>query len=267
MNDEYLGNLLIPEPPLQCTPSLAVKLGGSDPAIILQQIHYWLLRSNQIKDGHKWVYNSVRQWHEQFPWMSEKTISRHLRTLEKDGYLITGNYNRAGFDKTKWYRINYPALAQTGKPLGQNVPTIGTDFPNGLGQNVPTQEDNLSEPIPIDYQENNNRLFHEITSSSSPHSPNGETKDDEDEKQRNLILSRMLKVARLNDDFLGVITRPTPKQLKTLQSRIRTQSIKLLNDVKDSFEMQMRSGKVLNPINYLITMLDDAIKTEKEWKK
>lgn len=154
MNDGFMNNLLIPEPPLQCTPSLAVELGGSDPAIILQQIHYWLLRSNQVKDGHRWVYNSVRQWHEQFPWMSEKTISRHLKNLEKRGLLITGNYNRAGFDKTKWYRINYPALSQMGKPLGQNVPTIGTNVPNGLGQNVPTQEDNLSEPIPIDYTEN-----------------------------------------------------------------------------------------------------------------
>ena len=50
-------SLLISEPPLQVLPSLAVKIGLNE-AIILQQVHYWLLKSNNIRDGYKWVYNS-----------------------------------------------------------------------------------------------------------------------------------------------------------------------------------------------------------------
>ena len=36
-------SLLISEPPLQVLPSLAVKIGLNE-AIVLQQIHYWLLK-------------------------------------------------------------------------------------------------------------------------------------------------------------------------------------------------------------------------------
>ena len=73
-------SLLIQEPPLQVLPSLAVKLGVND-AIILQQIHYWLLRSNFEFDQKKWVYNSLKDWQKQFPFFSEDTIFRALKRL------------------------------------------------------------------------------------------------------------------------------------------------------------------------------------------
>ena len=71
----YSSSLLISEPPLVVIPSLAVALKSSDKAIILQQIHYWLLRSSNFIDGHKWVYNSVHDWNKQFPWLTEKTLT------------------------------------------------------------------------------------------------------------------------------------------------------------------------------------------------
>ena len=74
------------EAPLQCQPSLAVVLGTADRAIMLQQIHYWLNHSTNIRDGHKWVYNSVHDWQKQFPWMREKTVARNLSFLEKKKY-------------------------------------------------------------------------------------------------------------------------------------------------------------------------------------
>lgn len=140
-----MGNLLINEPPLQVLPSLAVKLESSDKALILQQIHYWLNRSNNIRDGFRWIYNSAAKWHEQFPWLSEKTIQRYLKDLEKRGLLITGNYNKAKFDRTKWYRIDYDALDNLGSALGLTVPTIGTERPNGMGLTVPTNTNRLPE--------------------------------------------------------------------------------------------------------------------------
>jgi hypothetical protein len=109
-----MGNLLINEPPLQVLPSLAIALNSVDKAIILQQIHYWIARSSNVKDNYKWVYNSVSEWHKQFPWLSEKTVQRYLKDLENHGLLITGNYNKAKFDRTKWYRINYEALDSLG---------------------------------------------------------------------------------------------------------------------------------------------------------
>lgn len=149
-----MGNLLINEPPLQVLPSLAVKLESSDKALILQQIHYWLNRSNNIRDGFRWIYNSAAKWHEQFPWLSEKTIQRYLKDLEKRGLLITGNYNKAKFDRTKWYRIDYDALDNLGSALGLTVPTIGTERPNGMGLTVPTNTNRLPETTTETTKEN-----------------------------------------------------------------------------------------------------------------
>ena len=148
-------NLLISEPPLQVIPSLAVALKSSDKAIMLQQIHYWLLRSKNIVDGHRWVFNTVKGWHEQFPWLAEKTVQRYLKDLCDRGLLITANYNKANFDRTKWYRIDYDALDNL-------TYSKGTDSPNGEGLTVPLERDSLTQPIPIDYTidytENTNKV-------------------------------------------------------------------------------------------------------------
>ena len=143
-------SLLISEPPLQVLPSLAVKIGLNE-AIILQQIHYWLLKSNNIRDGYKWVYNSYSEWNKQFPFFSRNTMIRAFNSLEKQGLLITANYNKAGFDKTKWYRIDYEKLM--GKRSTQNGYTSNPKWVDGDTQNGQTNTNRLPETT----SENNNK--------------------------------------------------------------------------------------------------------------
>lgn len=150
-------NLLISEPPLQVIPSLAVALKNSDKAIILQQIHYWLQRSNNIVDGHRWVFNTAKGWQKQFPWITAKTVQRYLKDLCDRGLLITANYNKANFDRTKWYRIDYDALDKLGN-------SIGTDSPNGKGLTVPKEGDSQYQPIPIDYPETTHKNTNKVKS-------------------------------------------------------------------------------------------------------
>ena len=47
-----MSRLLIDEPPLQVLPSLAREIGLNE-AIMLQQIHYWLLKSGNEFEGAK----------------------------------------------------------------------------------------------------------------------------------------------------------------------------------------------------------------------
>lgn len=148
-----MNNLLISEPPLQVLPSLAVKVGLNE-AIVLQQFHYWLQRSKNVRDGNKWIYNSISEWQKQFPFWSKDTVKRAINSLEKQGCLIVGNYNKAKFDKTKWYRINYDSLCTN--RMGQNAPTSSAECTNGLGQNAPT---------------NTNRLPETTTETNKEHSP------------------------------------------------------------------------------------------------
>ena len=143
-----MGNLLLDDRPLVIQPKLAELLGDLDEAVILQQIHYWLEKRLNIKDGYSWVYNSMVEWNKQFPWLSLKTLKRKFKSLEDKGLLITGNYNKAKFDRTKWYRIDYDAFSNLGNALGQNDLTNVSNCPNAKGQNDTTNT--------IEYTENNN---------------------------------------------------------------------------------------------------------------
>ncbi|KRO03652.1 hypothetical protein IV54_GL002175 [Levilactobacillus paucivorans] len=147
-----MGNLLISEPPLQVLPSLAVKV-GLNKAIVLQQFHYWLQRSNNIRDGYKWIYNSFPNWNKQFPFWGLNTLKRAVNGLEKDGYLITANYNKAGFDRTKWYRIDYSKLNMS-RPSTQNGSKNGSEWDDVTAQNGSTNTNRLPETTTETTKEN-----------------------------------------------------------------------------------------------------------------
>jgi hypothetical protein len=141
-------NLLFNEPPLVISPTLAIEIGLNE-AIILQQLHYWLQKSEHFYEGRRWIYNTYQQWVEQFPFWSEKTIKRTITSLESKGYVITGNFNKAGFDRTKWYSIDYDLLNRpkvlVSRPSGQNDPTSGSNCPDASGQNDPTYTRDYTE--------------------------------------------------------------------------------------------------------------------------
>jgi hypothetical protein len=103
--------LLLDEPPLLLLPTLAALIGINE-AIILQQINYWIQASKNIQDGFQWTYNSYKEWQKQFPFFSKETLGRTIRHLEQMGLLITSVGNQKKFDRTKWYRIDYEALAK-----------------------------------------------------------------------------------------------------------------------------------------------------------
>ena len=140
-----MSKLLIDDYPIQVLPKLAEMIGLNE-AIILQQIHYWLNTSKHNYDGKRWIYNSYPNWVKQFPFWSERTVKRTFSSLEKQDLLFVGNYNKAGFDKTKWYSINYKTLNElVAQPSGQNDPTTRTNCHDGVGQNDPTNTRDYTE--------------------------------------------------------------------------------------------------------------------------
>lgn len=143
-----MGNLLLDDRPLVIQPKLIELLGDPTEAIILQQIHYWLVKNINVKDGYSWVYNSIKDWNKQFKWLSEPTLKRKFKSLEDKGLLITGNYNKAKFDRTKWYRIDYDALDEMIQREYQNDTTRVSKRYNAKYQN--------DTDYTIDYTKNNN---------------------------------------------------------------------------------------------------------------
>ena len=132
-----MSNLLIQEVPLMVLPTLATKIGINE-AMFLQQLHYWVDRSKHEMDGRKWIYNTVDDWCKQFPFWSRRTLVRVISNLEKQNLIMSANYNHKGFDRTKWYTVNYDRLDELEKddtppfaPLGNNNDDDGGDNNNG----------------------------------------------------------------------------------------------------------------------------------------
>lgn len=142
------NKFLFDEHPLVIQPKLAECVGLNE-AIILQQMNYWLKKSEKYFDGHVWIYNTYKTWNEQFPFFSLSTIRRTISNLEKENIIITGNYNKAGFDKTKWYTINNDVLtAKINSACVQDEQTSCSNRTDGSVQNEQMEAPNLNTPIP-----------------------------------------------------------------------------------------------------------------------
>ncbi|MFJ7738355.1 DnaD domain protein [Lysinibacillus sp. NPDC097287] len=153
-------NLLINESPLQVLPSLAVKIGLNQ-ALVLQQMHYWLRISKNIRGGHKWVYKTLEDWHKEFPFWSKSTLERIIRKLEEDQLIVVGNYNRMKMDRTKWYRVNYDAVDMATRSFqnedmqhGEMMVSIDVTCEPPSQQNAENGISNLTTPITKDYTKN-----------------------------------------------------------------------------------------------------------------
>lgn len=112
------SKLLIDEPPLQVLPSLAKAIGLED-SIMLQQIHYWLPKAEHVDaDGTHWVHKTIKEWQDEFPWLSESTIWRILDRLTKAGLVLKATLSDDLRDRTRYYTIDHEALEALvlGKP-------------------------------------------------------------------------------------------------------------------------------------------------------
>ena len=82
---------------------------GIEKAVILQNMRFWLDKNKangaNLHDDYYWTYNSVEAFSELFPYFSKGIIQRLLKSMEKEGLLLAGNYNKKGYDRTKWYSM------------------------------------------------------------------------------------------------------------------------------------------------------------------
>lgn len=139
-----MSKVLISGNNLMFNPMLAAKIGLNE-SIVLQQVYYWLKnnhkKNNNLHNGRYWVYNTYREWQDQFPFWSLSTIKRTFQSLENKHLLLSARFNKLGIDRTKWYAIDYERLKLT-FPLAQFEPL------DGLKLTPPIPETTISETTP-----------------------------------------------------------------------------------------------------------------------
>tara|TARA_R110000822_G_C15338773_1_gene495916 strand:- start:30376 stop:31182 length:807 start_codon:yes stop_codon:yes gene_type:complete len=86
----------------------AVKYGVEE-AVLLHNFKFWLRQNlannTHVHDDNVWTYNSQRAMTDLFPFWSKRQVERILSSLIKQEVLITGNYNKMGYDRTLWYAM------------------------------------------------------------------------------------------------------------------------------------------------------------------
>jgi len=123
-------------------------------AIVLHNIRHWLdhnlANKKNIHDGYVWTFNSASAFKKLFPYFSEKKIQRLLTEMVKDEHLMVANYNKAGYDRTRWYSMPEYAIAHevveceqsltqnaANQAISQNCPMQRTKPSNALDKTVP----------------------------------------------------------------------------------------------------------------------------------
>ena len=104
-----------------------VKKYGIIEAVIIQQIRNWTMYNEKsqsqqhYQDEHWWCYGSMCKW-EELTGISKNTLKKKFKSLEDNNIIISGNFNKLPFDRTKWYRLN---------PSTHMVKSIVSNRPNG----------------------------------------------------------------------------------------------------------------------------------------
>ena len=191
--------LLFDEQPIVFDRVLARAIGDRH-ATILQQVHYWIEINRKkknievYKDGYYWTYRSIKKWHEEeFDYLSFSTVRRTFDDLVNGGFLITGDYNKFGADRTKWYRVNKEKLKQLYIRLSEEKQENHlSNLTNANAQNEPMQmlkmsnSEMLKMSQPI--QENKKRLNKENITHSS------------ESNNKYIDISSKIKDRRMNED-------------------------------------------------------------------
>ncbi|ARC32112.1 MULTISPECIES: conserved phage C-terminal domain-containing protein [Bacillus cereus group] len=228
-----MSNLLIHEEPLLVLPGLASRIGLNE-AIFLQQIHYWLNRSKHFYDERNWVYNSVAEWVKQFPFWSENTIRRIVKNLEDEQLLVIGNYNRAKFDKTKWYSINYEKLRLL--ESANDVPNLGRRSTQNGQMDVP----NLGKPIPETNTETTSEIKEYIVEIVNYLNDVCGSSYRLTSKKTQILIKTRLVEGFIVDDFKTVIDTKAREWLRTEQAKyLRPETL-----FGTKFEGYLQQGKV-----------------------
>jgi len=127
---------------------------GIEEAILIAHFQHWINHNMRLgynrRDERTWTYQTRKQIAANFPYLTEKQVRTTTDSLEAQGVIMKGNFNKIGIDKTIWYAFCIEemftiaqmgtSIAQTGKWTAQ----MGTPIPDTKPNTKHTKKEHTS---------------------------------------------------------------------------------------------------------------------------
>jgi hypothetical protein len=152
---------------LRVNPALALEIGFTESLIFLQ-LEFLIAVSENVKEGRRWTFQSVDDLHKMLPWLSKATINRAIKSLEKKGLILVGNFNKYKYDRTRWFAINLEearklkSIRVKGGKIGTAQTGTATPTVERVGRTVEQHQRTEESPIPETTTENTTETTTEI---------------------------------------------------------------------------------------------------------
>lgn len=188
---------------------------GVDGAIMLENFKFWIDKNianeKHFYDGNYWTYNSLDAFTKLFPFWSKRQIERIIKNLEKDGFLIKGNYNKMAFDRTSWYALTEKAW----KLVSPNSYNDITDWGNLMSPNGEISCHETVSPIPDIYTDIKTNIYNIYSSVIEYLNEKANTKYKRTSKKTVSLIDARIKEGFTEEDFKRVIDIKTKEWLNT----------------------------------------------------
>lgn len=85
------------------------KFLSASEAIVIENLAFWIKKNisnnKHFHDGYFWTYNTYKSFSESITCFTERQIRTIMTKLTNKGIIMTSNYNKTKYDRTKWYTI------------------------------------------------------------------------------------------------------------------------------------------------------------------
>ena len=108
-----MSSALINDYPITFLPHLAKAIGVNE-ALVLQQLHYWLVNHAEVQhEGKFWIYKTYEEWQEQdFFFWSVRTVKSVFKNLTNLGLIESEKLSSNRHNRVNYYTINAEKLAE-----------------------------------------------------------------------------------------------------------------------------------------------------------
>lgn len=235
------------------------ELYGIEEAIILENIAFWIKKNESnnknFYDGYTWTYNSAESFNKLFSYITPSKIRRCLLKLEELEVLKSGNYNKQGYDKTKWYSITNLEVSTFYKLKNGHY-----KMENGLYK-LENRSEQIVEPIP-DINTNINTVINPIKKETNFDIMIKEFTDNEELKTTIYDFIKMRKAIKkpITDKALNLTLNKLTKISVNEQIQIDVLNQSIFNSWQGIFEIKEETfkGKTfeIKPKNKIATLED-----------